>query len=757
MPLYIVKPDSFTIEKTRRRSSVVSLLTDCEPHEIPDNLRGACDRVEPARLSILQDNRLPDGADAALLWLPGERLLEGAAVGLRSAGNSAGDRFFAAIHLPCMDDIDLIGLQPRLWKKGLRSDKTLSGFRISATPQPPPAMEDILSQNREIWARLYSSLLDEQKVAGAGLERLSQLWRDSSAIPRPYASLLIRNLIVLLIRHKRHEEAERMLKLGMGNFPLYAELPYLAALLCVAKERYEEVPEYVGQATQIHDPTYVGSGGESSYRSLWLLGWVFEIAGKQELATKCYLAGVQARPAYPPSVYGILRQRLPYETVQQLRYQGLGALALREPQYLEPVFEYFLLHRLTEPARYLLESSKLTGSAREKLLKSLDKATAARRSPPRASNTKPGVRLVGPFFVHSSLARINREIAGALMSESGLDSALEPFGPGEVPGNTLPHFGAISKGLRKWLGRIDVTIRHHWPPNFQRPECGKLAVILPWEFGSIPQRWADECNECVDELWVPSEFCKQVFARGGVPEQKIQVVPNGIDPGTFAPDGPAWRPAGCRGFVFLFVGGAIPRKGIDILWNAYRRAFNSADGVTLVIKEIGSSTFYRHASVLGQITNEAADWRAPHCLVLSEEMDDARLAALYRGADAVVLPYRGEGFGMPLAEGLACGRPVITTGLGPAREFCPPEASFFISAREVELPHDTLGYGPMTGPFTWFEPDVDELAGTMRWVFEHRDDVLRSATSAVESVRTLLNWRRVTGVLLERVRHLAGD
>ncbi len=240
-------------------------------------------------------------------------------------------------------------------------------------------------------------------------------------------------------------------------------------------------------------------------------------------------------------------------------------------------------------------------------------------------------------------------------------------------------------------------------------------------------------------------------------EHKIQVVPNGIDPGTFAPDGPAWRPAGCRGFVFLFVGGAIPRKGIDILWNAYRRAFNSADGVTLVIKEIGSSTFYRHASVLGQITNEAADWRAPHCLVLTEEMDDARLAALYRGADAVVLPYRGEGFGMPLAEGLACGRPVVTTGLGPAREFCPPEASFFISAREVELPHDTLGYGPMTGPFTWFEPDLDELAGTMRWVFEHREDVLRSATSAVESVRTLLNWRRVTGVLLERVRHLAGD
>jgi len=756
MPLCVVKPDSFTVERTYGRSSVVSLFTDCKPDEIPENLRNACDHVEPARLSIFQDNRPPDGVDAALLWLAGERLLEGTATGLRSAATSAGGRSFAAVHLPCFAEVDLIGLQPRLWKKGMHPDATLSGFRISGATQPSPLMEGILNDNHEIWALLYSALLDEQKVPGAGLERLSQLWRDSSAIPRPYAALLIRNLIVLLIHHKQHEEAERMLKLGMDNFPLYAELPYLAALLCAAKERYEEVPEYVLQATQCHDPTYVGSGGEHSYRSLWLLGWTFEIAGKQEQTVKCYLAGVRARPAYPPSVYGILRQRLPHEAVQQLRYQGLGTLALREPQYLEPIFEYFLLHRLTRAARYILESSKLTGPARETLQKSLDEATTAHRPPPAAPHLKPGVMLVGPFCVQSSLARINREIAASLMDESGMDGALEPFGFGEVPGNTFPHFNAISKGLRKSLRRIDLTIRHHWPPSFQRPECGKLAVILPWEFGSIPQRWADEINSRVDELWVPSEFCKLVFARGGVSEQKIQVIPNGIDGDVFTPEGHRWRPRGCRGFVFLFVGGAIPRKGIDVLWGAYRIAFNSADDVTLVIKDIGSSTFYKRASLLEQITNEGANWRAPHCVVLTEELDDHHLASLYRGADVIVLPYRGEGFGMPLVEGLACGRPVITTGLGPAPEFCPPQASFFISAKEAELPHNTLGYGPLTGPFTWFEPNVEELAGTMRWLFEHRDEAAQRGRTASETVRTLLSWKRITSLQLERVRRLIG-
>jgi len=37
--------------------------------------------------------------------------------------------------------------------------------------------------------------------------------------------------------------------------------------------------------------------------------------------------------------------------------------------------------------------------------------------------------------------------------------------------------------------------------------------------------------------------------------------------------------------VFLFVGGAIARKGFDLLLDAYREAFRSSDDVTLIVKE----------------------------------------------------------------------------------------------------------------------------------------------------------------------------
>ena len=44
---------------------------------------------------------------------------------------------------------------------------------------------------------------------------------------------------------------------------------------------------------------------------------------------------------------------------------------------------------------------------------------------------------------------------------------------------------------------------------------------------------------------------------------------------------------------FLFVGGTIARKGIDILLDAYTSQFTADDDVCLVIKDFGTDSFYK--------------------------------------------------------------------------------------------------------------------------------------------------------------------
>jgi len=162
----------------------------------------------------------------------------------------------------------------------------------------------------------------------------------------------------------------------------------------------------------------------------------------------------------------------------------------------------------------------------------------------------------------------------------------------------------------------------------------------------VPRAWVREIERSTDELWVPSRFVANAFAAGGVDPCRVHVIPNGFDPDVFHPNVPAARPAGCRGCMFLFVGGTIRRKGADLLLQAYADAF-SDDDVTLVFKDTGAASFYRHNNLLPQVQRMAARPGAAPIVVLSEEMDDRALASIYRGCDALVLPYRGEGFGMP--------------------------------------------------------------------------------------------------------------
>ena len=59
-----------------------------------------------------------------------------------------------------------------------------------------------------------------------------------------------------------------------------------------------------------------------------------------------------------------------------------------------------------------------------------------------------------------------------------------------------------------------------------------------------------------------------------------------------------------------------------------------------------------------------------------QRLDNDVLEALYSLADALLFPSLAEGFGWPIAEGLACGCPVITTGEAPMNEVGGPHAYY---------------------------------------------------------------------------------
>jgi len=105
---------------------------------------------------------------------------------------------------------------------------------------------------------------------------------------------------------------------------------------------------------------------------------------------------------------------------------------------------------------------------------------------------------------------------------------------------------------------------------------------------------------------------------------------------------------------FLFVGVFNRRKNLGSLLRAYRIFCSRRhNGRALLVccgtPGVGSKEFYHDISELG-LSNSVK---------ILQAASDAELADLMSGSCALILPSLGEGFGLPVAEAMACGAPVI--------------------------------------------------------------------------------------------------
>jgi glycosyltransferase involved in cell wall biosynthesis len=108
-----------------------------------------------------------------------------------------------------------------------------------------------------------------------------------------------------------------------------------------------------------------------------------------------------------------------------------------------------------------------------------------------------------------------------------------------------------------------------------------------------------------------------------------------------------------RGFVVLLsvISNDIPRKGLKYLYNAIRIT-RTSNRFKLVIR--GSVS----------VPQELGD----KVIVLKRFLPKEDLIALYKLADACIVPSLAEGFGLPIIECFAAGKPVITLDAPPMNE-----------------------------------------------------------------------------------------
>jgi glycosyltransferase involved in cell wall biosynthesis len=307
----------------------------------------------------------------------------------------------------------------------------------------------------------------------------------------------------------------------------------------------------------------------------------------------------------------------------------------------------------------------------------------------------------------------------------------------------------------------DFTVHHDYTRHFTEfvpPESGACIAVRTSDFGPYPPAWAAKINAEFDQLWVHTEWIREQAIASGIDPARVRVVPLGVAPAIFRPDGPVYPLSTKKSFRFLFVGTAVVRKGFDILLKAYRQAFTREDDVSLVVKDHSANTFHS-ATYREEIEAMVRDEKAPEILYLDEFLPVEQLAALYRACDAAVFPYRAEGFCLPILEAMACGTPSIVPNLGPAVDFCSEKTSFLIPALRIKLPVNRrfalkIGVEEEIAAVDFCEVRVESLTRALKEVGALAKGQLESkATEGVRLAHNRFTWEhsadRVADLLQE--------
>ena len=194
----------------------------------------------------------------------------------------------------------------------------------------------------------------------------------------------------------------------------------------------------------------------------------------------------------------------------------------------------------------------------------------------------------------------------------------------------------------------------------------------------------------------------------------------------------------------------IRDRGVDVLFEAFRKEFNDDEDVCLMLKVLPSYWGHNIKNELKLLYERKGSAKV---YLYDVEMPKWELGRFYNMADAFVWPSRGEGYGLPALEALACGLPVIASNHSAHLEFLTkagkprPGVELVSGKMQMYDKGDSIYYPG----FHWFDTSVADLRHKMRKVFTNYQEYKDGAMESSAEVRKEFDWKVSTQKIVDRL------
>ncbi len=244
-----------------------------------------------------------------------------------------------------------------------------------------------------------------------------------------------------------------------------------------------------------------------------------------------------------------------------------------------------------------------------------------------------------------------------------------------------------------------------------------------FELPRVPSLWV-RASAAFHEIWAPSHFVVEALRSSGV-KVPVRLMPHPVALG--APPATPERAAfdiPANAFAVLTLGdlrSSAARKNLLGAIAIYLQAFPSPGSSRLIVKvreDAAHPSFLAHA-------RQAAQGRADIDFVTGDLSSD-EMHRLIASCSLVLSPHRAEGFGLPLAEALLAGVPVLATGWSGNVDFMTDMPELMIDYSLVPV-RDAYRVYRARGQ-RWAEPHLEDAVAKLRALAASPD--LRSQLAA---------------------------
>lgn len=322
-----------------------------------------------------------------------------------------------------------------------------------------------------------------------------------------------------------------------------------------------------------------------------------------------------------------------------------------------------------------------------------------------------------------------------------------------IPEDLKPFVRDEPKGI--YDCQVSYTAPHNWP-NYLRHGTKNRFGIWNYEYNNkkmekdraLLQGFA-KYYRATDLVLPSSGFTREVFMSMGIPDEKMRVIPHGINLEDFTTPNPWPLNTKKRRKILLNIAQPHRRKALHLALEAFGKAFTKDDDVVLVAKVFKQNHKGNQFDIDFNDIYRAFEKKFPnHAEVEFIYSYIPNIADLYHACDINYSATFAECWHLPSLEALAAGIVNVVPRYGGMLDFCDDTNSLLIEGKIVRAPRDHQ-YWKFNPWAVHFQVDTNDAAKKLQRSVSEYDELKAKFASSMAETAAKFTWENAAQGIID--------